>query len=518
MSDWLICATELVTLRSPQALSEEFADTIKRRLGLKRCLLLVPSQDGRTLNSVNTDCSVAWSVVDFGCPAVHVLQSGEPMSLTPEELLFWQSDSCLTALTKDVNEHDRVHIQPLSRDSNNIHAIMLSIGPDPIMASAFNDESFIKYTQVFNHQWALLKELMSEECTNEELSGSLESFTNSAEKRKKCDRLGATLIGSSPAMHKLRQQVINAAASKLSVMIQGATGTGKELVAQAVHDFSTRSQKPFVAINCAAIPESLLESELFGYVKGAFSGAAKDKQGLIAQAHGGTLFLDEIGDMPLPLQAKLLRVLESKLFRPVGSKSEQRSDFRLVSATHINLAEQVKEKGFRQDLYYRLYQYPLTVPELFERKGDIEILAAHFITQYNSQNGTNVRGLHYKAQDRLMAYTFPGNVRELKHLIEFGCAQTPCNAQIGLQCFAGMDVGMESLGNEGCDMEATDVTPLSTTLNDIDDLNKAIRDYEYQIICDRLNRYAGNQTRAAESLGVPRKTLVNRCKRLEIEA
>jgi sigma-54-specific transcriptional regulator len=169
-------------------------------------------------------------------------------------------------------------------------------------------------------------------------------------------------------MQQVRKQVVTAAQSDLTVCIQGETGTGKELAAQAVHALSSRSSKPFIAINCAAIPENLLESELFGYERGAFSGAEHSKRGLLAEANGGTLFLDEIGDMPLQLQAKLLRVLETRKFRPVGGKKEVSSDFRLVAATHVRLREHVENRAFRSDLYYRLNQFPLPLPPL-ETKG-----------------------------------------------------------------------------------------------------------------------------------------------------
>lgn len=161
-----------------------------------------------------------------------------------------------------------------------------------------------------------------------------------------------------------------------------------------------------------------------GIAKAHFLGADSDKQGLIAQANGGTLFLDEIGDMPLTLQAKLLRVLESRTFRPLGGKQELSSDFRLVSATHVNLLDQVRKKAFRQDLYYRLFQYPITLPRLAARLEDIELLGEHFVRVFNLQHNTRIRGLNYRAIDCLKQYDFPGNVRELKHLIEFGCAQT----------------------------------------------------------------------------------------------
>src|SRR5690606_20663064 len=192
--------------------------------------------------------------------------------------------------------------------------------------------------------------------------------------RHRCHRLSLTLVGTSEARVTRRAQVVRAASSQLSVLIQGETGCGKDVVARGIHDMSERANGPMVVVNCAAIPDTLLESELFGHTKGAFSGADQAKEGLLAQANGGTLFLDEIGDMPMALQSKLLRVLESRQFRPLGARDEQHSDFRLVAATHQPLQEGIEDGRFRRDLFYRLSQFPLRVIPLRERTEDLEAL------------------------------------------------------------------------------------------------------------------------------------------------
>ncbi|MCW8333864.1 sigma-54 interaction domain-containing protein [Vibrio paucivorans] len=526
MSDWLMSATELVSQRRPDVLAASFVETIKRNLRLDECMLLVPNQDGRMLEPCGSEKSYSWSVSDFDAPFAHVLQSAQSMLLTSDELVFWRSNRAFGQLTSSVGMFGHVLIQPLPLGVSRVQSILLAIGDTSELENLFADPTFIKYVDVFSNQWSLLNEMVKEERAKIDLSESLTNYTRDTERQNKCNQLSRTLLGESNAMVALREQVVSAASSQLSVMIQGETGTGKELVAQAVHDFSTRANAPFIAINCAAIPDNLLESELFGYSKGAFSGADSDKQGLIAQADGGTLFLDEIGDMPLSLQAKLLRVLESKSFRPVGSKQEQSSDFRLVSATHVNLIEQVRTKAFRQDLYYRLYQYPLTLPTLKQRVEDIELLSQHFVQHYNVHHNTQIRGVHYKAIDCLNKHSFPGNVRELKHLIEFGCAQTQDNTQVEADCFthrlhcaASIPSSVSPISHvsdvvQGGEVMATPVRDFS----EINDLKQAVKDYEYQIIHARLSHYSGDRAKAAKSLGMPKRTLAYKCLKLEIEA
>jgi len=226
------------------------------------------------------------------------------------------------------------------------------------------------------------------------------------------------IITRNPKMEDLLRQARMVAQSDASVFIHGPSGSGKELLARAIHRASSRAGKPFVAVNCAAIPEHLLESELFGHRKGAFTGAAYDHQGLIPSAEGGTLFLDEIGDMPLPLQAKLLRVLQDKEVRPVGATQSEKVDVRVVSATHRDLDAEMKEGRFREDLYYRLNVVSLDLPALAERREDIVPLAQHFLETIAARNARRLRGFAPDALELLLAAPWPGNVRQLINVVE----------------------------------------------------------------------------------------------------
>lgn len=228
------------------------------------------------------------------------------------------------------------------------------------------------------------------------------------------------LVGRSPAMQQLKRLILKIASSPSSVMILGESGTGKEVVARAIHRLSKRHDKPFVAINCAAIPENLLESELFGYVKGAFTGASPGgRTGLIQSASGGSLFLDEIGDMPLGLQARLLRAIENREVLPVGASRPVPVDIRIISATHQNLRQFIAEGKFREDLYYRLNVIPLEVPPLREREGDVELLLHYFLNHHAQRIGCSYPGVSHKVIQRLQNYSWPGNVRELSNLVEY---------------------------------------------------------------------------------------------------
>lgn len=228
------------------------------------------------------------------------------------------------------------------------------------------------------------------------------------------------LIGESPAIRKLRRLVGRIAGSPSSVMILGESGTGKEVVARAIHRLSPRHDKAFVAINCAAIPENLLESELFGYAKGAFTGASPGgKQGLLQVANGGTLFLDEIGDMPQGLQARLLRAIESREVMPIGSSVPVPVDIRIISATHQNLEAHIRDGSFREDLFYRLNVIPLILPPLREREGDVELLVNHFMAWHARRIGRRWSGVSPEVMKMLCAHSWPGNVRELSNLVEY---------------------------------------------------------------------------------------------------
>lgn len=229
----------------------------------------------------------------------------------------------------------------------------------------------------------------------------------------------ANIIARSENMQKVLEKVSRIAKTDSTVYLYGESGTGKELIARAIHLISERRDQDFIAINCAAIPETLLESELFGYEKGAFTGAEKNKDGLFKQAHEGTIFLDEIGDMSLPLQAKLLRVLQERQFYPLGSKNPIKVDVRVVCATNKHLEDEVKKGEFREDLYYRIHVIPVEIPPLRERKEDIPLLVEHFLKKLKKIMHKNLKGFTPQAMQKLMVYEWPGNVRELENTIEY---------------------------------------------------------------------------------------------------
>ncbi|RJR15597.1 MAG: sigma-54-dependent Fis family transcriptional regulator [Nitrospiraceae bacterium] len=237
----------------------------------------------------------------------------------------------------------------------------------------------------------------------------------------------SNIIARSYKMQRVLAQVVIIARTDSTVFIHGESGTGKELIAKAIHLESGRKDGPFVAINCAAIPENLLESELFGYEKGAFSGAVQSTKGLFTQAHGGTLFLDEIGDMPLSLQSKILRVLQDRQVCPLGCKKPVEVDVRIIVATNKDLQKEVENKNFRQDLFYRIHVIPVSLPPLREKKDDIPFLVEHFLEKFSRIMNKKVSGITSQALQNLMLHDWPGNVRELENTIEFAMAMTQTN-------------------------------------------------------------------------------------------
>ncbi len=230
------------------------------------------------------------------------------------------------------------------------------------------------------------------------------------------------ILSRSPAMKDVFQIISNAAETEATVLVRGESGAGKELVAKAIHDISARHDRPFLAINCAALSSNLLESELFGHVRGAFTGAIKDHSGLFQRAHGGTLFLDEVAELPLELQAKLLRVIQERNYIPVGGDRSIEVDVRIVAATHRSLREEVKDGRFREDLMYRLRVVPIFIPPLRERREDISLLLWHFIYQHNAANFRKIEKIEPEAMRVLLDYTWPGNIRELHNVVEYAFA------------------------------------------------------------------------------------------------
>lgn len=297
------------------------------------------------------------------------------------------------------------------------------------------------------------------------------------------------LVGQSPAMRKLYDQIEHIAPTGGSVLITGESGTGKELVAKALHELSDRSDKPFQAVNCAGIPADLMESEFFGHAAGAFTGAQNKRQGLLKQADGGTLLLDEIGEMPMALQAKLLRVLQEGTIRAVGSDKEEQVDVRILAATHQDLERLVEEGKFRQDLFYRLETFSLRVPPLRERGEDIERLANFFLQQQQKSSDKTIRGISAEALDLLYRYPFPGNVRELQNAIERAFAFSS-DETLSVDDFPQRIV-------EKSDASQPVATSAWPTLDE----------HQSQYIRKVLEHTDGNKSQAAQILGVTRRTL-----------
>jgi len=303
------------------------------------------------------------------------------------------------------------------------------------------------------------------------------------------------LVGASAAIDEVRGLIAGLAHSDAPVLIRGESGTGKEVVARAVHRASRRAGGPLIAVNCAAIPETLLESELFGYEKGAFTGATRNKLGLFALAHRGTLFLDEIGDLPAALQAKLLRVLESKTFTPLGAVKEVRVDVRLISATHRALEDEIVRGTFRQDLFYRLNVFPIVIAPLRERREDVRELARHFLAEWGRSPGD----LGDDAIARLPAYDWPGNVRELRNVLERAVIVRPQGRMGASDILVAPTHGPARLG----------APPSSPTLN--------LEEAEKELIQRALAAAGGNKSEAARLLGITRRALYGRLERYGLE-
>jgi two-component system response regulator PilR (NtrC family) len=314
------------------------------------------------------------------------------------------------------------------------------------------------------------------------------------------------IVGVSSGMERLKTTIRTVASTNSTVLVHGQSGTGKELVARAVHACSPRAAEPFVSVNCGAFPETLLESELFGYVKGAFTGATQNKRGLFEVSHGGTIFLDEIGEMTLAMQVKLLRVLQERLVRPVGGTGEIPVDVRVIAATNRDLESMVAEGAFREDLYYRLSVIPVVVPPLRERPEDVPLLANHFLKKYARAANKNITHIDAESLRALASYDWPGNVRQLENTIERAVAlqsgdilhvEVPVERRVraAAAVAGGASAGLPS---DGLDME------------------RYIADLERSLIQDALRQSGGVQTKAAEMLKLSYRSFRHLLKKYEM--
>jgi two-component system response regulator PilR (NtrC family) len=333
------------------------------------------------------------------------------------------------------------------------------------------------------------------------------AFKRDAATRNSLDNI----VGVSPAMEKLKQTIRTVASTQSTVLIYGESGTGKELVARAVHVCSPRAAEPFVSINCGAFPETLLESELFGYVKGAFTGANQNKRGLFEVADPGTIFLDEISEMSLTMQVKLLRVLQERSVRPVGGTSEIPIDVRVIAATNRDLDKLVAENAFREDLYYRLNVIPVSVPPLRERREDIALLVNHFLKKYAPAAGKSILRVGHSSLEALSAYEWPGNVRQLENTIERAVA-----LETGEELHVEIPVERAKARAAAAGAGVQGAISSGSVLPDGMDMEKYVADIEVSLLKSALAQSNGVQTRAADLLKISYRSFRHLMKKYEL--
>ncbi len=328
------------------------------------------------------------------------------------------------------------------------------------------------------------------------------SFENMRLRRQLSQQFGCKeIVGLSESVTRIFETIEKVAPTTANVLITGESGTGKGLVAESIHCSSPRKDMPFMSLNCAAIPESLLESELFGYKKGAFTGASSDKTGLIVMADGGTLFLDEIGDMPMVVQSKLLKVLESGEVMPLGDTKKKIVDVRIISATNKDIESCIKEKSFREDLYYRLNVIEIKVPPLRQRVDDIPILVSHFLHELARTSGGEAKSVDHAAMKALVSYRWPGNVRELRNVIERAVILS-----------SGAVITVDDLPKKmtaGAETASAD-TPVNP-------LKSMVSEYEREVITNALRRNKGNKEQAVHELGIDLATLYRKMHKYDIK-
>ncbi len=312
------------------------------------------------------------------------------------------------------------------------------------------------------------------------------------------------IVGNCSSMRTIYQMIAQVADSSATVLIRGNSGTGKELVARAIHQASDRMDKPFIAVNCAALPENLVESELFGHEKGSFTGATSRRLGRVEAAHTGTLFLDEIGDLSQPVQVKLLRFLQEKTFERVGSNEQRSVDVRIIAATSRNLEEYISQNKFREDLYYRLNVFPIHMPDLKDRRSDIMLLAEHFLEKYSKMYNKQIKRISTPAINMMMSYHWPGNVRELENCIERAVLTSTDGVVHGYNLPPSLQTG-----------QATNTATI--TLDKQADLNVMVASYEKELIVESLKMKRGNVAAAARLLNTTQRIIHYKINKLNID-
>lgn len=508
----LAFALALTASKDENALNNWLLATLNENWHPQGILLALPDASGRQLDCYSVVKGHAGHLMletrDFSHPLANILQTNR--------VHIWDSlnggasieNAEFLAFLQQVGTRNGLYALPiLDRRSKNLG--VLGVFDDASMLRRWQQtEELGDLVEIYARQLGRFRSLRQHQNERSALKNSLRNVNGESQQHNdRSTLLASKLIGQSDLMLRLREHITQMARHDLSVLILGETGTGKDVVARLIHQCSARAHKPFVAINCAAIPENLIESELFGYLKGAFSGAQKNNEGLLAQANGGTLFLDEIGDMPLMMQAKMLRVLETHHYRPLGADKERHSDFRVIAATHQPLQQNITEGRFREDLWHRLCQGKVVLPPLRERAEDIPALCHHFVTHFAQREGKHYGLPGRLLLSKLMQYSFPGNIRELRNMLEVACAHTA----------DGDEISLSSLTDDMLKRLNSDKSDSDDAFQHIHDLREAIQQYETTVIAARLRFFDGNRYLVAESLNIPRRTLDHKCQKLEVK-
>lgn len=512
MQQALAFALSLTATEDERGLNDWLLKMLDENWHPQGILLALPDVIGRQLEcygfAQGHAVRLSLETQDFGHPLAHIFHTNQ--------MYIWDSlnggarieNAEFLAFLQSIGVKNGLYALPIHDQRSKTLGVLGVFDDASTLWSWRQGEELDRLVEIYARQLDRIRSLRQHRHDRCALKNSLRQVNGESKQRQQQSALLALrLVGQSEPMQRLREDIDQMAGHDLSVLIQGETGTGKDVVARLLHECSTRAQKPFVAINCAAIPENLIESELFGYQKGAFSGAQSKKEGLVAQAHGGTLFLDEIGDMPLMMQAKMLRVLENHHYRPLGGDKEHYSDFRVIAATHQPLDRHITEGRFREDLWHRLGQSQLALPPLRDRAEDIPALCSHFISDFAQREGKRFGPPGRLLLSQLMQYSFPGNIRELRNLLEFACFHTA----------DGEEITLSSLTDEMLKRLNADRAAGGDDFQHIQDLRKAIQHYETEVIAARLRFFDGNRHLAAESLNIPRRTLDHKCQKLEVK-
>lgn len=457
------------------------------------------------VDGLSTDTLGRHFVTDDHPRLARILLSHEPVRFAADSPLPDPYDGLLHAVEGDLHVHDCLGI-----------ALYLQGVPwgvltlDALNANAFDqiDPAELRYLARLSEAVIRVAELTNQlQSRTEHHQAMTQALVADGQQQ---------LIGSSRAMQQLQQEIEMVAHSDLAVLITGETGVGKELVARRVHGLSNRARAPLIYLNCAALPENLVESELFGHTRGAFSGAVQSRVGKFELAHGGTLFLDEVGELPLTVQPKLLRALQSGEVQRVGSDSHHQVDVRIIAASNRDLHREVAEGRFRADLYHRLGVYPIAVPSLRERHKDVLLLAGHFLEQNRRRIGLRGLRLDVSAREALLAYSWPGNVRELEHLISRAVLKAQAG-QDGNRRLLTISAELLALGGPQSDIpQQTLAATVNTTLPLAQSLRDATEHFQVQLIRQVLEKHQNNQSRAARELGVDRGNFSRLVRRLGI--